>query len=74
MARVPTLSASSCKLHFLQRADDGQWSSEIVADRDDGYYGADGRRYTGALCHLVFDSHDVPHVAFVGFRPQQPIR
>jgi hypothetical protein len=64
VSRVPTHSATSATLLFLTRRGSGDWQSEVVADTDDGYFGGDGRRYTGGLAHLVFDSHDTPHVAF----------
>ena len=62
--RVPTLSAVYCKLFLLERLGLNSWRSEVIADRDDGYYGGDGRRYTGGLSHLVFDGDDTPHIVF----------
>jgi hypothetical protein len=62
--RVPTLSAMYCKLFLLKRLGDNDWQYEIIADRDDGYYGGDGRKYTGALSHLVFDEANTPHLVF----------
>lgn len=62
--RVYTYSAVYCKLFLLKREGDGVWSKEVVAETDDGYYGTDGRRYTGALSHLVFDSENIPHIIF----------
>jgi len=64
ISRVPTLSARHSKLHLLRRTDGGLWHDTIIADQDDGYYGGDGRRYTGALSHLVFDSNNTPHIVF----------
>jgi len=40
------------------------WSTEVVAAYDDGYYGPDGRTYTGGLSHLVFDLDNRPHIIF----------
>jgi hypothetical protein len=62
--RVPTYSATYCHLLFLKREGYNVWTSEIIADYDDGYYGGDGRDYTGALSHLVFDSNNIPHIIF----------
>ena len=62
--RVATGSASYSKLVLVKRQGDNAWTSQVVADGDDGYHGPDGRRYTGALPHLVFDSHDTPHIIF----------
>jgi hypothetical protein len=36
----------------------------VIASQDDGYYGGDGRNFTGALCHLIFDSYNKPHIVF----------
>ncbi len=62
--RVYTYSAVYCKLFLLQRVSEGVWQRQLVAESDDGYYGSDGRRYTGALSHLVFDRDNVPHILF----------
>jgi hypothetical protein len=62
--RVMTRSAVYSKLLLLRRIGQGSWHSEVIADNDDGYYGHDGRGYTGALSHLVLDRNDVPHVIF----------
>jgi hypothetical protein len=62
--RVYTHSAQYCKLFLLKRLGAQNWQSEIVVDRDDGYYGGDGRNYTGGLSHLVFDKNNTPHIIF----------
>ncbi|MDH4271120.1 MAG: hypothetical protein OEW18_03990 [Candidatus Aminicenantes bacterium] len=62
--RVPTHSATDCRLLLLKRKSHNNWVSEIVASRDDGYYGGDGRNYTGGLSHLVFDRDNSPHIVF----------
>ncbi|UCG60984.1 MAG: T9SS type A sorting domain-containing protein [Candidatus Zixiibacteriota bacterium] len=62
--RVLTHSVTYSKLLLLKRVAPGNWSSAVVAEYDDGYYGADGRDYTGALCHLVFDTDNTPHIVF----------
>ena len=62
--RVYTHSAQYCKLFLLKRLGYNNWQSEVVAERDDGYYGHDGRNYTGGLTHLVFDKHNTPHIIF----------
>ncbi|MDJ0763840.1 MAG: hypothetical protein QNJ97_12745 [Myxococcota bacterium] len=62
--RVPTGSATYSKLFLLKRVGPGDWHAAIIADHDDGYYGGDGRDYTGALSHLVFDSQNTPHIVF----------
>jgi hypothetical protein len=61
--RVYTRSAIYCRLLLLKRVG-GEWQQEVVADRDDGYYGNDGHDYTGGLTHLVFDRNNDPHIAF----------
>jgi hypothetical protein len=63
VARVSSGSAISSTLLFVKRSDNG-WIQEIIADRDDGYYGTDGRNYTGSLSHLVFDKNNTPHIIF----------
>ena len=62
--RVYTHSATYCKLYFLKRLGYNNWESKIIADTDDGYYGSDGRSYTGGLSHLVFDIDNRPHIIF----------
>jgi hypothetical protein len=62
--RVLTHSIMYSKLLLLKRLGPENWHSETVAEYDDGYYGSDGRDYTGALCHLVFDSDNTPHIIF----------
>lgn len=62
--RVPTHSATSANLMLLRRQGFGDWHSEAVAENDDGYYGSDGRDYTGGLSHLVIDSRDSLRVVF----------
>jgi hypothetical protein len=49
---------------LLKRLGSSDWSSEIVAEHDDGYHGNDGRNYTGALCHLLFDENNRPNIVF----------
>ena len=51
------------KLLFVSK-EGNTWEQEIIADSDDGYYGTDGRRYTGGLIHLVFDKNNIPHIIF----------
>jgi len=62
--RVYTRSVVYCKLFLLKRLGYGNWQSEVIAESDDGYYASDGRRYTGALSHLVFDTGNTPHIIF----------
>jgi len=62
--RCATLSAVSAHLLFLKRIGTDDWHRDTVAASDDGYYGGDGRNFTGAHSHLVFDDQDVPHIAF----------
>jgi len=62
--RVLTHSVMYCKLLVLKRLGPDNWHSEVVCEYDDGYYGSDGRDYTGALCHLVFDNSNTPHIIF----------
>jgi len=64
VARVPTGSARYAKLHLLRRIAENEWQSTLVAENDDGYYGGDGRNYTGALSHLKFDQNNNPHIIF----------
>jgi hypothetical protein len=46
---------------LLKRLGPDDWSYETVAESDDGYYGNDGRTYTGGSSHLVFDSDNTSH-------------
>lgn len=62
--RVSSGSATLAKLQFLTRLSFGEWSVETVATNDDGYFGRDGRGYTGGLTHLVFDKDSNPHIVF----------
>ena len=62
--RVGTGSALSSRLLFHQRDADGNWSTETITDRPDGYVAGDGDRFTGFSPHLLFDVWDRPHVAF----------
>ena len=64
VSRVSTGSSMSAKLHLLRRTGISFWSSELIADKDDGYYGTDGRRYTGGLNNLLFDTNNNPHILF----------
>jgi hypothetical protein len=64
LQRVSTHSAMAATLYMLTRSGSGSWEARRVADGDDGYYGRDGRQYTGALPHLVFDRANTPHIAF----------
>lgn len=63
VTRVTSGSAIYSKLLFVKRSDNG-WIQEIIADHDDGYYGTDGRNYTGSLSHLIFDKSNTPHIIF----------
>ncbi|HUV29626.1 MAG TPA: T9SS type A sorting domain-containing protein [Acidobacteriota bacterium] len=62
--RVHTYSAVYCKLLLLKRLGSNNWQCEVIAEHDDGYYGTDGRNFTGALSHLVFDDENTPHLVF----------
>jgi hypothetical protein len=62
--RVMTYSATYCKLFLLTRLGPNNWDLNTLATIDDGYYGGDGRRYTGGLTHLVFDESNTPHIIF----------
>ena len=62
--RVYTYSAQYCKLFLLKRLGYQNWQTEIIAEHDDGYYGHDGRNYTGGLTHLVFDKSNKSHIIF----------
>jgi len=62
--RCYTYSAQYCKLYLLKRSGENTWTKTIIADHDDGYYGHDGRDYTGGLTHLVFDENNTPHIIF----------
>ena len=64
VAHVPTWSAAYAKLYLVHRVSHNNWHTELVASRDDLYYGNDGRKYTGALTHLVFDDNNTPHIVF----------
>lgn len=57
-------SAMSSRLYLINRVSQNNWNTELVADQDDLYYGNDGRKYTGALTHLVFDDSNRPHIVF----------
>lgn len=62
--RVQTHSATDCRLLLLRRKSQNNWTSNLIATQDDGYYGGDGRNYTGGLSHLVFDGRNTPHIVF----------
>ncbi|MDH4157256.1 MAG: T9SS type A sorting domain-containing protein [candidate division Zixibacteria bacterium] len=62
--RVLTHSVTYSTLFLLKRLSPDNWHCEIVCAYDDGYHGWDGRDYTGALCHLVFDDSNRPHIIF----------
>jgi hypothetical protein len=62
--RVYTHSAYLWKLLLIKRLGYYEWSSEVVTSQGDGYYGTDGRHFTGGLAHLVFDSDNAPHIVF----------
>ena len=64
IGRVSSGSAMYAKLLFVTRNTDGTWNLETVANADDGYYGSDGRDYTGGITHLVFDKYNKPHIIF----------
>ncbi len=64
IARVKAGSAMNARLLYIERLDVENWVKTIIAKSDDGYYGTDGRNYTGALSHLVIDSDDIPHIIF----------
>jgi len=64
IGRVWAGSASNGRLVFLERIGSEKWKMNTIASIDDGYYGSDGRRYTGALSHLVFDKKNTPHIVF----------
>ncbi len=64
IARVSSGSSISAKLYLLTRTDSGVWISDLVCDEDDGYYGSDGRNYTGALVDLKFDLNNTAHIIF----------
>lgn len=62
--RYQTGSAVASQLLFHRRNSDGNWISEVVADRADGYVAGDGAKFTGFAPHLVFDAIGRPHIAF----------
>jgi hypothetical protein len=64
VARVSSKSVRYAQLCYSVRSDSGQWATTIIAERDDGYHGSDGRNYTGALPHLKFDLNNRPHIVF----------
>lgn len=64
LALVQSRSAKYARLCYSVRLDNGEWETTEVAKIDDGYYGTDGRNYTGALPHLKFDLNNRPHIVF----------
>jgi hypothetical protein len=64
ITRFPTGSAISAKLNLFTKTGNNQWVVQTICENDDGYYGTDGRDYTGGLTHLVFDKQNSPHVIF----------
>jgi len=64
VARVKTHSVKYAQLCYSVRLDNGDWETTIVADKDDGYYGTDGRKYSGALPHVKIDLNNRPHIVF----------
>ena len=63
ISRVTTGSASNGKLIYLSK-NENNWIQDTVCENDDGYYGSDGRRYTGGLTHLIFDENNSPGIVF----------
>ena len=64
IARVPTGSAARASLILTKRLGNDNWQSEVITNTDDGYFGRDGRRYTGGLTNLIFDNNNNPHILF----------
>ena len=64
IARVPSRSATSAQLQYSVREKMGVWNTTVVTSQDDGYFGGDGRGFTGAMPHLVFDQNFTPHIIF----------
>ncbi len=64
IGRFSSGSATHAKLLFVYQISHGVWENETVATGDDGYYGSDGRDYTGGLTHLVFDKYNTPRIIF----------
>ncbi len=64
IARVSSGSAIYSKLLYVKKVQPNSWEIETVCMQDDGYYGSDGRNYTGALNHLIIDQNNVSHILF----------
>lgn len=62
--RYSTGSAINAKLLYIHKDQTNNWTEEVVATRDDGYYGTDGRNYTGGITDLKLDKSDNPHIIF----------
>ena len=62
--RYQTGSAVASQLMFHRRDSGGNWNSEVVTDRADGYVAGDGAKFTGFAPHLVFDAIGRPQIAF----------
>jgi len=63
VGRVSSGSAMYARLLLVSK-EISIWIQEEIASGDDGYYGSDGRDYTGVLSHLVFDQNNRPHLIF----------
>lgn len=61
---VMTGSDSLSELFFARRAGAGQWTTAILADTADGYFGSDGGHFTGIDPTLAFDRNGTAHIIF----------
>ncbi len=66
-SRVPTGSLRRMMLRYHTKSSSGAWTSEVIADRSDGYNGGDGERGTGFTPELRFDSTGNAHLLFTDY-------
>ncbi len=62
--RETTGSPRYAQLRYYRRGTNGAWSSQVVADRADGFVGTDGTKFTGYSPRLRFDGSSRPHILF----------
>jgi len=61
---VMTGSDALSQLIYCRRNGTGSWSSQILADTADNYFGTDGGHFTGIQPEIAIDNQDGVHIIF----------